>query len=117
MQTPQTPQSTFHRMAQSQQPAVGKMVVGRSKAAENKKKKEGVTLNVSLFFDGTKNNRYNTTLRMEAKSALAKKRQNAQYAPSAKEASQLNIYDKYDEEVSYFILVMKWSAKEESKKY
>jgi len=93
--------STFHRMMQSQQPATGKMVVGKSQAEQAQEKKDGVTIYVSLFFDGTKNNRYNTSLRIEARNVLAKQRQNPHYAPTAQEAARLTTFDSFDDVTSY----------------
>jgi len=88
-------------MLQSQQPGVGKVKVGKSDQEKAQEKKDGVTLYVSLFLDGTKNNRYNTTLRINANNALAKKHKSPGYVPSVQEASQLDVYDDFHKEVSY----------------
>ena len=55
--------STFNRMAQSQQPPIGKMVVG--KKPEPEPGKVGVKVKAAIFFDGTGNNQRNIIRRIE----------------------------------------------------
>jgi len=93
--------STFHAMMASQQPGIGKAVVGKSEKEKAEEKKDGVTLHVSLFFDGTLNNSYNTTLRITANNVLAKKRQNPNYLPSEGEEGQLDAYEDVGDSDSY----------------
>ena len=88
-------------MLASQQPGIGKVKVGKADKEKAQEKKTGVTLYVSLFLDGTKNNRYNTTLRINANNALARKRKTPGYVSSAQEASLLKIYDSFDDQTSY----------------
>lgn len=88
-------------MMASQQPGIGKVVVGKSEKEKAEEKKEGVTLYVSLFFDGTLNNSYNTTLRITANNVLAKKRQNPNYLPSEGEEGQLDAYEDVGDSDSY----------------
>lgn len=74
----------FDQMLQHQEVGIGKARVGKSRAEEAEENKDGVTLYVSLFFDGTKNNRYNTTLRLEATNTRPRQRQNPRYAPRSR---------------------------------
>lgn len=55
--------SPFQRMAQSQQPAIGKMVVGPK--PEPAPGKVGVKVKAAIFFDGTGNNQSNVTKRLK----------------------------------------------------
>lgn len=54
--------SIFSQLMTSQQVGIGKVVVG--KAPDPDKNKTGITVMVTVFFDGTLNNRYNTAARL-----------------------------------------------------
>ena len=54
--------SIFSQLMTSQQVGIGKVVVG--KAPDPDKNKTGITVTVTVFFDGTLNNRYNTAARL-----------------------------------------------------
>ena len=60
--------SPFQRMAQSQQPAIGKMVVGPK--PEPAPGKVGVKVKAAIFFDGTGNNQSNITKRLKDSSYM-----------------------------------------------
>ena len=63
--------TTFHRMAASQQPGKGKVVVGKSEKEKQQEKKTGVKITAAIFFDGTGNNLNNTTQRLIAQKKIA----------------------------------------------
>ena len=63
--------TTFHRMAASQQPGKGKVVVGKSEQEKQQDKKTGVKITAAIFFDGTGNNLNNTTQRLIAQKKIA----------------------------------------------
>jgi len=56
-------------MMQSPQPAIGKSVVGKSAKEKADDTKKGITVTAAIFFDGTLNNRTNTTERLHASGA------------------------------------------------
>ena len=57
-------------MSTTPQPAIGKVRVGDPPPPPAGK--EGVIVRVAVFFDGTKNNRSNTTKRLTSKGAILK---------------------------------------------
>ena len=57
--------STFHAMMASQQPGIGKAVVGKSEKEKAKEKKTGVKITAAIFFDGTGNNQSNVEKRLK----------------------------------------------------
>lgn len=70
--------SGFEHLMDSPPTAIGKGTVGEPPPAVPGK--EGITIKLSLFFDGTKNNRTNTEKRISQPSILALKGGESSYA-------------------------------------